>query len=174
MRELHRRGSGDVPGTEIYIALGVLSSADNFETGRAVASRSALMRNRVRQGAQIAGIGHGVALRFILALRNGHKALPPPPHVLAEASTHGDLVFLNTTERFYLCGWKYHLWFAHAAAAFPTASWFAVADNDAFVQLAHLSDDLRSVRGLIGMGGATQHILCALCLERPGFVTGVD
>lgn len=151
-------------GPETRVALGVLSTAGGFETGRASAAKSALQRAAVRTAARVAGSGHGVALRFVVSLRNGRNGEPPPERVVREAASHGDLVFLNMTERFYLCAWKYHLWFRHAARAFPAAAWFAVADSDAFVQLAHLGEDLGAVGRLVASGDATRHVLWGLIM----------
>ena len=99
-----------------------------------------------------------------MALYNGRTEAPPSARVLSEASAHGDLVFLNMTERFYLCAYKKILWFRHATAAFPTAAWFAIADPDAFVQLAHMDEDLQSVQRLIAAGESTDHVLWGLIM----------
>ena len=77
---------------------------------------------------------------------------------------HGDLVFVNMTERFYLCAYKKILWFRHALSAFPSAEWLAIADPDAFIQLAHLAEDLRSVSVLVATGAATRHVLWGLIM----------
>ena len=98
--------------SDAFIALGVLSSAGDFETGRATAAKSELMRQRVREAADTAGPAstHGVALRFVLsAWSRSHGKTTSALDLEAiqnEQSSHGDLVFLNMTERFYLCAWK--------------------------------------------------------------------
>lgn len=53
-------------------------------------------------------------------------------------------------ESFHLCAWKKILWYRSAAKAYPTARYFGIADDDAFVQLAHLEADLRSVASSSG------------------------
>mmetsp|Transcript_73319 Transcript_73319/g.122447 ORF Transcript_73319/g.122447 Transcript_73319/m.122447 type:complete len:419 (+) Transcript_73319:23-1279(+) len=154
----------DINADQVFVALGVLSSADSFETGRASASRSRLIRNRVRWAASLTNYQQHVALRFVLAQRNGRRSLPPPPPVFTEASKYSDMVFVNMTERFYLCAWKKILWFQYARTAFPLAGWFAIADPDTFISLSHLSDDLRSVTALIAQGKATNHVLWGLIM----------
>jgi hypothetical protein len=94
---------------DVFVALGVLSAAGEFETGRASGTKSMLMRTRVREARQAVlpdAEREGVAMRFLLSASNGRKQSPPPSSVMAEAATHGDIVFLNMTERFYLCAWK--------------------------------------------------------------------
>ena len=135
------------------IALGVMSTAGSFETGRSSGSKMALMRARVREAAGTAASGHNVALRFLLAQRNGRDGDQPLSHlVLAENQTHKDLIFIDMPERFYLCAWKKLMWYRHALSAFPRANFFLIADPDAFIQLDHLSQDLRRVQALITSG----------------------
>ena len=149
--------------SQVRVALGVLSSAAQFETGRATSGKSAALRARVRQAvAATLGNQSEVAMRFVLAVRNGRSKLPPSSLVMAENNRHGDIIFVNMTERFYLCAWKKILWFQYARTVFPSADWFAIADPDAFVQLAHLGADLRHVSNLVASGEATQHVLWGL------------
>ena len=85
-----------VPASEAFVALGVMSTAGTFETGRASGDKMARMRARVREAAAlVASERHGVALRFLLASRNGKKSTLASEPVLTESSVHGDLVFLN-------------------------------------------------------------------------------
>ena len=154
-----------VPATEAFVALGVMSTAATFETGRASGSKMALMRSRVREAAAlVAGERHGVALRFLLASRNGKSETLASEAVRAESSTHGDLVFLNMTERFYLCAWKKIMWYRYALVHFPSAQFIMIADPDAFVQLSHLGSDLRNVHRLVASGAASQYVLYGLIL----------
>ena len=41
--------------------------------------------------------------------------------------------------------WKKVLWYRHAIAAYPTVQYLAIADDDSYVQLAHLVADMRTV-----------------------------
>ena len=40
---------------------------------------------------------------------------------LQEQAAHGDMIFVNMTEQFYLCAWKMILWYRYATVAFPSA-----------------------------------------------------
>jgi hypothetical protein len=93
-----------------------------------------------------------------------------------EAHTYRDIVFLNMTESFHLCAWKkviathliahlsgsdvvmgsldtrstfQILWYRWATATFPSARYLAIADDDAYVQIAHLEADLRLTSSIV-------------------------
>jgi len=81
---------------DAFAALGVLSTAAAFETGRASGTKNALMRQRVRESAAVSTAGHGVALRFLLAARTGAgpRVRDATLEVQQESAMHGDMVFL--------------------------------------------------------------------------------
>ena len=100
----------------IYVALGVLSSAITYETGRSVAGNSRSRRNRVRDAVAHfpETLGRTVEVRFLLSANisrqaraatvRANDALMLEAH--DEAHTYRDIVFLNMTESFHLCAWK--------------------------------------------------------------------
>ena len=149
---------------QAVIALGVMSTVVAFESGRATSSKMGLMRERVREAMSTASPGHGIATRFLLAQRNSKDASAVDAAALAENATHGDLLFVDMPERFYLCAWKKVLWYRHALRHFPAAGFILIADPDAFIQLNHLSEDLRSVQRLIDRGAASAHVHYGLVL----------
>ena len=155
-----------------FVALGVLSAAITFETNRAKADRSRLLRQRVRDAARTGGPNSGVAMRFVLA----HPAAERAPKyaadynaALREAELHGDMVFLNQTENFYLCSYKFRLWYQHALISFPTARFFAIADPDTFIQHRNFEADLRTVQALVDTGQASQHVQWGLVIWKAYF-----
>jgi len=164
------------PGEEgPYVAVGVLSSAIQFETNRASTSKLRLLRTRWRESAsRFSNLNGGIVFRFVLS---------PPPQTSnaerrakyardfeaaqAEAAQHSDMVFVNMTELFYLCAWKKILWYRYATATFPTARFIMVADSDTYVQLEHLEADLRNTQALIDAGEATEFVHYGLVLWKP-------
>ena len=135
-----------------YLALGVLSSAVSYDTGRSVASKSRLRREAIRNatGTSPNLRAGSVIMRFILSSRyatTGNPAAAERDLAAArhEAAVHGDIHWLDMAESFHLCAWKKILWYRAAQVAWPTAQYFGIADDDAFVQLAHLEADLRGV-----------------------------
>ena len=100
----------------IFVALGVLSSAITYETGRSVAGNSRSRRNRVRDAVAHfpETLGRTVEVRFLLSANisrqaraatvRANDALMLEAH--DEAHTYRDIVFLNMTESFHLCAWK--------------------------------------------------------------------
>ena len=72
-------------------------------------------------------------------------------------STWIDMVYINITESRFNCALKFLLWCAHCQSAFPTARFHMVADDDTFIQLAHLETDLLSVP-------ATGHVMWGLAM----------
>ena len=68
------------------------------------------------------------------------------------------------------CAWKHVLWYRYALVAFPSAAFIALADNDAFISIAHLEADLRAVRSLTApaRGGEPEPmVLWGLILWKP-------
>ena len=111
------RGMVEEPRSgSIYVALGVLSSAITYETGRSVAGNSRSRRDRVREAVAHfpETLGRTVELRFLLSANisrqaraatvRANDALMLEAH--DEAHTYRDIVFLNMTESFHLCAWK--------------------------------------------------------------------
>lgn len=66
----------------------------------------------------------------------------------------GDMLFLNLTESRFRCAEKYLIWFEFALRTFPSASWVAAGDEDTYIQIAHLAEDLgsTSAQGLVLYG----------------------
>jgi hypothetical protein len=156
----------------------VLSSAISVETGRSPANRTRARRDNIRAGVSALGTG-GVAMRFVLANSSLHENVPSgvAAHrarefawARAESLARGDMVFLNMTESFHLCAWKKLLWYEHAARAFPTAQFFGIADDDAFVQLPRLAADLRAVADAGGVAPAARpYVYWGLIQWKPSY-----
>ena len=72
-----------------------------------------------------------------------------------EARRFGDIVFLSMSESRFECSRKSLLWFRYCEVHFPSAEFFAVADDDTYVQVAHLQSELRLV-------GSSGHVLWGL------------
>ena len=144
------------PDTQPIIALGVLSSAITYETGRTVANKCRQRRNNIRLASRRFPdvLDKTVVMRFLLSANYSHRASARTQAANAalmveahkEADTEKDVVFLPMTESFHLCAWKKLLWYKHALVAWPTAQYFGIADDDAYVQLAHLAADLRTLK----------------------------
>ena len=143
------------PARDPYVALGVLSTAFAYETGRMKAERCRLRRMQIREGARRFThsradiVGTGVVMRFLLGggvARSNARTAEQLALAQREASEFGDIVWLPMNETFYLCAWKKLLWYRHSIVHYPTARYFAIADDDSYVQLAHLEADLRTVR----------------------------
>ena len=136
-----------------FIALGVLSSAITYETGRTTASKCRQRRDRIRDAVRKFGTESGVVMRFLLSANYSRRASERTQEANAallleahrEAHAFGDIEFLDTEESFHKCAWKKLLWYKVALQRFPSARYLAIADDDAYVQLAHLAADLRSV-----------------------------
>ena len=137
-----------------FIALGVLSSAITYETGRTVAAKCLARRDRIREATRrFANLDSTVVMRFLLAANFSQRAsletrmsnakLYDDAH--REAALHNDIIFLNMTESFHLCAWKKLMWYQLALIRWPAAQFFAIADDDSFVQIAHLEADMRSI-----------------------------
>ena len=63
-----------------------------------------------------------------------------------EVSTYRDIVFLPINESRFNCALKPLLWYEHCARAFPTAQYYAIADDDTYLQLEHFVADIRTLR----------------------------
>jgi hypothetical protein len=76
-----------------------------------------------------------VVVRFLLALNStGHV----PAAMLAEAETHGDMVFLDTLDAYKNLVRKVHLFFEWVAARCPNSARVFKTDDDSFVRLDKL------------------------------------
>jgi hypothetical protein len=98
-----------------FVAIGVLSSAITYETGRTVADKCRERRERIRAATRrFPELGRTVIQRFLLAANFSRRAsartqtqneiLQARAH--DEARTHGDITFLDMVESFHLCAWK--------------------------------------------------------------------
>lgn len=135
-------------------ALGVLSSAGS--SGQASGSQYNSRRTSLRAGAQrfqnILSKGT-IALRFVIATHSSAS-------LDAERKQYDDIVLLPVNESRFNCALKPLLWFAHCATAFPTALFYAVADDDTYLQLDHFAADLNTLRA----AAETQHVLYGLVM----------
>ena len=120
-------------------ALGIMSSVGS--SGQANAEQYASRRAHARESLQLfASATSSIQVRFILAR-------PPvqPQAIRDEERRHGDMAWLSMNESRFRCALKPLLWYEYCLTAFPTARFFAIADDDAYVQLAHMEADLRSL-----------------------------
>ena len=125
-------------------ALGVSSAAGSF--GQASISQYRARRDNVRDVQRVfSGLGQAasIELRFVLARPQATSAQLQA--VAEEQRRYQDMVYLNITESRFNCALKFLLWFAHCQTAFPSARFYAIADDDTFIQLAHFEADLRTI-----------------------------
>lgn len=149
----------DFHGPPPLVALGLLSTVGSFGTGRdragigGVIGGSTWRRARLRASARqsTAWTTGQVVLRFVLA---GNPVKPPYMRpgkaseltaAYSEAATHGDMLFLNTSEDTFRCSAKYLLWFRHVASTWPAARFMATGDDDIYIQFEHLEAEMRLV-----------------------------
>jgi len=162
-----------------FVALGLLSVAGSFGSGRDRAGRSpdiiggsSWRRARLRAAAQtFSGWSAGrVVMRFVIAgsvQRRPYMRQVDPADMVStqrESATHGDILFLDAGEDTFRCGIKYLLWYRHAAATWPSARFFASGDDDIYVQLDHLEAELRLVHAL---AAADERVYWGLMLWKP-------
>lgn len=154
------------------VALGLLSTAGSFGSGRDLAGKSGIVggsswrRARLRASARqsTAWQTGQVVMRFVLAgnlhrppyMRRGTASDLAEAH--READIHDDVVFLNASEDTFRCAAKYLLWFRHVASTWPEARFLATGDDDVYVQFDHLEADLR----LVHAQTADEHVLWGL------------
>ena len=123
------------------VALGVLSAKG--ASGQATGAQYLARRTSLRESSQRFGNnGRALELRFLLAAPSGTVS---EAAIVDEQRQHGDIVFLAMSESRFNCALKSLLWFEHCATAFPKASFYALADDDTYLQLEHFELDLRSV-----------------------------
>ena len=92
-----------------FIALGVLSSAITYETGRTVAAKCRQRRDRIRAAVSKFGAESGVVMRFLLSANYSHRASEHTQEANAallleahrETAAFGDIEFLPTEESFH-------------------------------------------------------------------------
>ena len=126
-------------------ALGVLSAAG--ASGQASGLQYLARRDNVRSAQRLftsRGEGAAIALRFLLARPPAGSAQLRAVDE-GEQRRNGDIVLINITESRFNCALKFLLWCVHCQTAFPTAHFHVMADDDTFIQLAHLEADLRTV-----------------------------
>ena len=125
------------------VALGVLSSLG--ASGQSSAVQYLARRTQLRESSRhFANVGHSLQLRFLMATPPSHAGGVAALH--DEQRLHGDIVVLAINESRFNCALKPLLWYEHAARAFPTARYYAIADDDTYLQLDHFEADLRSLR----------------------------
>jgi hypothetical protein len=134
-----------------FAAVGFLSMAAN-----------SLRRQYVRQGIAATSTT-SVASRFLIA-RSSEGSLPD--EVLREAVEQGDVAWLNMSEGSTRCSLKYLLWMEMAPKLFPGIKFVVFADDDVFVQLAHLHADLQLVHGRSDAPQGDRFILYGLVMWR--------
>jgi hypothetical protein len=142
---------------QVFVALGLLSQAGHLTWAPALGGWAICRarRNRIRESTrklQGAGSpGRMVSIRFLL----GHLTnVDATREAHAEKMQHGDMVFLHLNESRFRCAEKYLLWFDFALRNFASASWIAAGDEDTYMQVAHLAEDLSPIspRGLVLYG----------------------
>ena len=139
----------------VLVAVGVFSKMG--DQGKTSASDSLSRRMRMRNGTNsFANLGRSVAVRFVIG--QPHGALVD--EAAAEHSRYGDMIAVALNESVFHCALKPLLWFAACAKVYPRASFYAVADDDTYLQLDHLEADLRSVRAY----GHSDHIMYGLVM----------
>jgi hypothetical protein len=139
----------------VTVAVGILSTLSAFSrralsTGAHSFTRRMLVRNTT------SGLrAPDVALRFLVARpaesqKGGRRGGGGDyrARLRDEHARYGDLVLLNMTEHFLMCPLKYLLWLRVAPTLFPSAKWVAAADDDIYLQLEHLSAELRLVSAM--------------------------
>lgn len=135
-------------------AIGVLSSAGG--SGQASGSQYNSRRTSLRASAQRFHdvlSGHTIALRFVIATHSSAK-------LDDERREFNDIVLLPVNESRFNCALKPLLWFAHCITAFPNTPFYAVADDDIYLQLDHFAADLRTLRA----AAQTEHVLYGLVM----------
>lgn len=143
-----------------FVALGVLSAAGGMGQSNASVCRS--RRDRMRVGFAPLVRATAVGVRFLIAGGVTPKNGEALQHTHAEAAETQDIVFLNMTESPARCSLKYLLWFELANKVYPAARFVALADDDTYIQLAHLEADLR----LVDAQTAGQQVLWGLLMWR--------
>lgn len=123
------------------VALGVLSSFG--ASGQASAAQYLGRRTSLRDGSRrFAQVGLNVRLTFLIATP---PALTNRAALGDEQREHRDIFVLPMNESRFNCALKPLIWFAHCAIAFPQTHFYAIADDDTYLQLAHLEADVRSL-----------------------------
>ena len=132
------------------MAVGILSTLSSFSR-RALSSAShSLMRRSLVRNSTRPLHAQDVALRFLVASPSRVESPEMRAQLHSEMSRFGDLILLNMTEHFLRCPLKYLLWLRLAPALFPKALWIVSGDDDIYVQLEHLSAELRLVGSQTG------------------------
>ena len=131
------------------VALGVMSSAGT--SGQATAMQYVERRNKVRsQHRAFAHVlaTHVVEVRFLLGVAPNSSSADAAlalAKLNEEAELHKDILRLPMADSRFSCARKPLLWYAHCAKAFPSARYYAVADDDSYVHIERLALDLRSL-----------------------------
>lgn len=141
-----------------FVAIGILSAAGR--TAKSSSSTGLRRREKIRESA-VPFASSSTALRFLVA--NGELAAGDA--VREEARTRRDILFVNMTEASHRCSLKYLLWLQLAPPLFRAAEYFVLADDDVYLQHAHLEADLRLVHGQ----AAGEHVLYGLIMWKPYF-----
>lgn len=149
----------DVGSRDAIVALGVLSAAGS--TAKSNATTGVRRREKLREALAPFAKSTATALRFLVA--DGRLRLGDA--VYEEARRWRDILFLEMHEDPRRCSLKYLLWLRQAPALFPAAAWFALADDDIYLQVAHLEADLRLVASQTR--DAAEHVLYGLLMWKP-------
>ena len=125
------------------IALGVLSSKG--ASGQASGAQYLARRTQLRESAArfTHVVGSSLKLRFLLASPHNTDT---GNSMTDEQKTNQDIVFLSMNESRFTCALKPLLWYEYCARTFPQAQYYAIADDDTYLQLDHFVSDIRSVR----------------------------
>ena len=130
------------------IALGLLSQIGHLQWapilgGWAVCrARRSRIRQSMKRLQRPGSPGQQVVVRFLLGQLSNEIAAR---EAAQEAFWEGDMILLNMTESRFRCAEKYLRWFDFALSHYPSALWIAAGDEDTYIQVAHLAEDLGSV-----------------------------
>jgi hypothetical protein len=80
-----------------------------------------------------------------------------------EAREHNDTIFLPMQDSRFSCARKPLLWYAHCSAAFPSARFYALADDDSYVHFERLLLDMRMVASY-SQDGSEEHVLYGMIM----------
>ena len=144
---------------DLVAAVGVMSSVGS--SGQANAGQYLARRMHLRDSLQhIPSAGRRIQMRFLMAQPKQSLDAAPVPAWIAEQRQYNDIFFLAINESRFNCAAKPLLWYAHGVQAFPTARFYAIADDDTYLQLAHMEADLLS----LGADAAGRLILWGLVM----------
>ena len=132
--------------SDVVAAVGIMSSMG--ASGQASAAQYRSRRRYVRESfANFPNVGQSIHVRFLIATPSAQEAaIQGSDSWQTEVRLHGDFVFLAMNESRFSCALKPLLWYEHCLKHFASAHFFAIADDDTYLQLGHMESDIRSLR----------------------------